>query len=94
VKVRYTPAAQDDLAAIAEYSFEQWGAKRAERYIQGLDRAAQQLPELLGITRPVEGYSQLRLMQVDRPVLFFRIVDDVVEVVRILHERMLPEEYL
>jgi toxin ParE1/3/4 len=94
VKVRYTPAAQDDVIGIAEYSFEQWGAERAENYIEGVDRAAHQLPELLGISRPVEGYPQLRRMQIDRHMLFFRIVDDVIEVVRILHERMLPEEHL
>ena len=79
MKVCYTPAAQDDLIGIAEYSFEQCGAERAE---------------LLGITRPVEGYPQLRRMQIDRHMLFFRIVDGVIEIVRILHERMLPEEHL
>lgn len=94
MKVRYTPAAQDDLIGIAEYSFEQWGAERAKHYIEGVDGAAQQLPELLGITRLVEGFPQLRRMQVDRHILFFRIVDDVIEIVRILHERMMPEEHL
>lgn len=94
MKVRYTPAAQDDLVTIAEYSIEQWGAERAERYVEGLDRAAHQLPGLLGITRTVEGYPELRRMHADRHVLIFRIVDEVVEVVRILHERMLPEEHL
>ena len=94
MKVRYTPAAQNDLITIAEYSFEQWGAERAERYVEGVDRVAQQLPELLGITRAVEGYPELRRMHADRHVLFFRIVDEIVEVVRILHERMLPEENL
>jgi hypothetical protein len=49
-------------------------------YVEGIDRAAQQPTELLGITRPVEGYPQLRQVQIDRRVRFFRVIDDDIKV--------------
>lgn len=84
-----SPAAQGDLELIWDYTNEGWGPTQAESYIREIQGAIQRvaLNPLIGRAcdevRP--GY---RKVAVGSHVLFYRITDDIIIVIRILHGRM------
>jgi toxin ParE1/3/4 len=89
-RTRFSPAAQDDLSAIWDYTVHNWGVAQAERYILGIREACEALADgrrkgrLADDIRP--GYRKL---PVGSHVLFFRITDGGdIDVVRILHQKM------
>lgn len=86
---RLTPAAQRDLESIWRFTADAWGIEQAERYIdllvvamQGLADAPTTAPRCDHIRA---GY---RRWHVERHVVYFRVTDYGIAVVRILHERM------
>jgi toxin ParE1/3/4 len=90
-KLYIAPAAHDDLEAIYRYSLGRWGAAKAARYLG-------QLSEVLwGLaSNPEVGHKRMdirpdiRSMVVAKHVVFFRINESRVEIVRILHGRQDP----
>lgn len=84
-----SPAAQADLEDIWRYSVERWSPAQAERYVLAIRDACDDLAtgvqagQDAGALRA--GYRRLR---VGSHVLFFRQFGDVIDVVRILHQRM------
>lgn len=85
-----SPAAQADLGQIWDYSAERWGADQADRYVRGIRNACEALAnnrrqgQDAGAIRP--GYRKLA---VGSHFLFFRNTDaDMIDIVRILHQRM------
>jgi toxin ParE1/3/4 len=93
---RVTRAAENDLIEIGRYTREHWSETQYRRYVTRLDDRFHLLaenPELgvacndvqMGYRRYLEGSH----------VIFYRVVDaEIVEVVRILHQRMLPENHI
>lgn len=93
--VHYTEEAEADLVAIAERSEAEFGAEQCELYLQALEEACEHmLPQFPAIARIVPKRPTLRYWRCERHVIYFRIVPDGLEVVRILHERMLPDLHL
>jgi toxin ParE1/3/4 len=86
---RLTPAAQSDLEAIWLYSLDAWGGDRARRYTDDLTAAFKRLAKnpRLGMSSDHirEGY---RMARVGRHVIFFRVTDYGIAVIRVLHDRM------
>jgi len=84
-----SPRAQADVEDIWNYTAENWGEPQAERYIRQLQEAIEAVAADPRKARSCDdvrpGY---RRYPVGSHVLFFRIVDGVVDVVRILHQRM------
>ncbi len=83
-------SAQADLAEIWDYSTRHWGEDRADRYILAIREACDALADgrrqgrVIDAIRP--GYRKLPIAS---HVLFFRrTAGGVIEVVRILHQRM------
>jgi toxin ParE1/3/4 len=92
--VRYTKRAEMDLHAIGAYTIDRWGVEQCKRYLDELEACCQRLldPTLGSVHHPRPQY--LRIEQ-GRHVVFFRRTDDGdVVVLRILHDRMLPELHL
>jgi toxin ParE1/3/4 len=89
------PLAESDLIDIWLYSFDKWGEAQANKYLKALDV---QMAKLL--THPLLGRSRdsLRLgyrsIQLERHVVFYRVSETEVEVVRVLHVSMEPELHL
>jgi Plasmid stabilization system protein len=86
---RLTPAAERDLEAIWRYTLKQWGIEQADRYIDflttafaGLAQSPQTAPACEHI-RP--GY---RRWGVERHMIYFRVTDYGIAVVRVLRDRM------
>lgn len=87
--------AQLDLKDIADKGLESWGVVRSQRYIadittvlEGIGMHPGRHPRF-GSDRP-----ELRRVKSGRHILFYREHEDVVAVLRILHESMDHERYL
>jgi toxin ParE1/3/4 len=88
-EVRLSAAAREDLARIWQSSFETWGAAQADRY---LDDIAAALDRLSTNPRLGPDCSDLlpgaRRLVAGRHIAFYRIADDHIRVIRILHGAM------
>ena len=86
---RLTPAAVRDLETIWLYTLEEWGTEQANRYIDELVDAFNQLaahPQLgLSCDHIRKGYRRSR---VGRHAIYFRVTDYGIAIYRLLHERM------
>ncbi|MFG1283697.1 type II toxin-antitoxin system RelE/ParE family toxin [Xanthobacter autotrophicus] len=85
-----TPKAREDLDAIWTYSLQTWGRARAETYVRLLGKAFDDLARGVSLGRSADevrsGYFR---HSVGSHVVFYRYPDThVLEVVRILHQRM------
>lgn len=92
---KLTPLAMDDLRDIWRYGAEAWGLAKTEAYGEKLLDAFEFLAENpqagLAIDYVRAGY---RRHPVGTHLIFYRLTDDYVEVVRILHQRMDTETQL
>lgn len=94
---RLSRLAVSDLQSIGEYTVRRWGLEQAEHYLAELRKALDMLAANPGLGRSCEeiraGY---RRMEHEQHVVFYRVRADVdgIEVIRILHNRMLPGKYL
>ena len=90
------PRAREDLKTIWRYSFQQWGERQADRYLQQLDNGIRSLVDLPDIGVPCDhiraGYRKL---QVNRHLIFYRHRrDQRIEIVRVLHQAMDVQSHL
>ena len=92
---RLAPEAKRDLEAIWLYTLEEWGLEQANRYTDKLTDVFAQLvvgPQLGTACDHIRtGYRRRR---VGRHVVYYRMTDYGIAVVRILHDRMLPTRHL
>lgn len=88
-EARLTPAAEQDLAGIWQYTQQQWGVEQAHRYIDALTASFEALaraPKMAPACDHIRaGY---RCRSVERHVVYFKIAPHGITVVRVLHERM------
>ena len=84
-----TKLAQRDIRGIRMYTRGEWGTEQALAYEATLDMAMRQLLDfpLMGRALDAPG-TTLRQRRVDQHVIYYRVTDDAIEVVRILHVRM------
>ncbi len=95
MKTFYTKRAEQDLHDIALYTLVHWGPEQCERYSALLELACEDIiPKKQSYALPVHDRPALRRWQVERHVVFFRKVRGGIEIVRVLHERMLPANHL
>ena len=88
--VRYilSPKAKADLSEIWDYGADHWGVDRATDYIRDIQRAIEH-----AAAHPLRGRAcdEVRAgyfkVSVGSHLLFYRLVDDVLDVVRVLHQR-------
>ncbi len=84
-----SPRARADLDEIWNYTVERWGADQAETYVRSIQSAIEMLAadprrgQPIPAVRP--GYWKY---PTGSHVIFFRIIRDGIDVVRILHGRM------
>ncbi|MCX2930506.1 type II toxin-antitoxin system RelE/ParE family toxin [Mycobacterium sp. CVI_P3] len=84
-----SPAARADLEEIWDYTSERWGADQAEEYVREIQRAVERIVDNPLIGRACDdvrpGY---RKHPVASHTLYYRFGGNVIDVVRILHQRM------
>lgn len=92
---RLTPAAQQDLSSIWDFTQERWGENQAEVYILEMKAAIERIAAdpLRGRTCDDirEGY---RRYGIGSHLVFYIERADSVDVIRILHQRMDPTLHL
>ncbi|WP_339857388.1 type II toxin-antitoxin system RelE/ParE family toxin [uncultured Nisaea sp.] len=90
--VRLAPKARTDLIAIWRFSARLWGVSRADRYVDELSAAFALLAQL-----PFAGSAcddirtGYRRHPVQRHMIYYRRTKTGIEVMRILHARMVPQ---
>lgn len=106
---RVSPAAQADLQTILDASRERWGIDGRDRYAQALSAAIHAVaddprgPMTRAREELLAGLRSLHLRHADKGhgvrapvhIVFYRVAEpDVIEIVRVLHERMDPVRHL
>jgi toxin ParE1/3/4 len=97
VTVHYTEEAENDIAEAAEYTRAMWGDAQRDWYLDVLERTCEVIiPQnaTFGIAKPVPERPELFRWRVEHHYVYFRKVDDGIEIVRVLHERRDPERHL
>lgn len=91
-----SPAAQADLDHIWEYTAERWGVDQAEIYLRELQRSIERAVSTPGIGRACDDIrAGYRKLATGSHMLFYRVTaDGVIDVVRILHQRMDIDRHL
>lgn len=87
-RLRISPEADDDIAAITRYSAETWGTRQMEAYADRLYATLDELTHFPGMGRARDEVSPgLRSYPIGQHVAFYRATDDELIVVRIVHGR-------
>lgn len=90
-----SPLAQADIDEIWDYTAERWGDAQAERYARVIEAAIKTAAANPKRGRPCDelriGYFRL---SAGSHILFYRIVGDNIDIVRVLHQGMDFERHL
>ena len=82
------------MEAVWLYSLAEWGAQQTERYIDDLTAAFAFLTDRPKPGTPCNniraGYPKYPVL---RHVIYYRKTDDGIEIVRVLHDRMLASQH-
>jgi toxin ParE1/3/4 len=88
-RLRLTREALQDLRDIWAYSTETWGIQQAERYVDAIRSAITGLRDGNVVSQNAGyGLKGCRKVTCGRHIVFFRENETVVEVVRVLHQKM------
>ena len=95
IEIVRSPLAENDLLDIWQYSYNKWGANKAGEYLLQLDSGMQGLANnpLLGKPREIVR-PNYRSIQINRHVIYYKYQRDVIDIIRVLHERMIPDKHL
>lgn len=92
---RLSPAAQDDLEDIWQYTVQMWSADQAETYLRGLAEALGILVAHPNIARERRDIiPPVRLHPYRSHLIVYRVEPDHLSVIRILHTRQHWQELL
>jgi len=95
MQLKITDRAKGDLAEIEEYTGEHWGNHQTDTYMAQIEKRIGSLLDspYLGVARSdiSQGYRSLSEGQ---HLIFYRIEDDIIEIIGILHASMDLERHL
>jgi len=87
--------AKADLRSIGRYTQKQWGKEQRNHYLRNLDKCIQHLAErpALGITCDEirQGY---RKYSEGKHVIFYKVLGNEIEIIRILHKSMDYQQHI
>lgn len=93
--VHYTEEAENDLFEIGVYTWTEWGEDQFVTYTALLRETCEDIiPRKHRFARPVPSRPGLFRWRCERHVIYFRKLKDGIEIVRVLHDRMLPTMHL
>ena len=79
----------NDLTNIWEYTVETWSENQANRYYEAIKQACLDISQNPGQGRKyLEISKNLLGYRINKHIIFYHVVSDEVEVIRILHEKM------
>lgn len=92
---RLRPKARADIEDIWNYTCRTWSVQQARHYVCGLRDVCIDLAENPGIGKiRDELYRGLRVYPSGKHLIFYLTVENGIDVVRILHERMDSKQHL
>ncbi|MGO9985478.1 MAG: type II toxin-antitoxin system RelE/ParE family toxin [Rhodomicrobium sp.] len=90
-----SPQARADLESIWDYTAHQWGTGQAEKYTRPIAAAIQALACEPARGRTCDGVRKgYRKQAAGSHAIFYRLIEDGIDVVRILHRGMDPGRHL
>ena len=94
-QLQISAEAEEDIDRIVAYTAGKWGWRQADRYLAKLEDGFNLLAGNPSIGRPCESIrAGLRRLEIGRHVVFYLQGPVAVLVVRVLHQQMLPANYL
>jgi toxin ParE1/3/4 len=88
-RLTLSPRAQRDISDIWDYTAERWGVDQAEFYVRNLARHMTSIAGNPALGNPCpEVRAGYHRFPCEAHILFYRIVDGDIEIIRILHNRM------
>ncbi|MBC9868540.1 MAG: type II toxin-antitoxin system RelE/ParE family toxin [Opitutae bacterium] len=89
------PRAIQDLNEIADFTLDTWGSEQEDIYLELLEKAFIAISKNPTLGRFYdEVYSGLRRHLAGRHIILYRVSDNAVEIVRVLHHSMDFESHL
>ena len=92
-RLEFRPRARADLANISRYTIRHWGRSQARSYLERVNTTAERLAGGVLNGRPTP-YVGLRMQRAESHVIYYVDGQEMITVVRILHERMDAERHL
>lgn len=88
------PLAKEDLKNIWRHTYKQWGVRQADKYLNELDHGIGRLIDnpKIGVSCPYA--VEYRQYSINHHIIFYRITETEIVIVRVLHERMEPKRHL
>lgn len=95
LKIRLTQAAEQHLEDIWFYTLSEWSEEQAGQYVDMIEQGIMQLLDnpFIGKARP-EIKKDLRSLQIQKHLIFYRIDTEYIDIIGILHSRMDIEKRL
>jgi|RhiMethySRZTD1v2_1073278.scaffolds.fasta_scaffold45657_7 toxin ParE1/3/4 len=94
-RFRLRKVAREDLLEIGDYTSDRWSVAQSQRYLRKIYSCFQRLADNRMLGRACPGLPGYRRFEEGRHVVFFRRpTSGEVIIVRVLHQRMLPEWHL
>lgn len=91
----FSKRSEADLEAIVRYTLDNWGAKQASSYIDGLEIRAQSLADGPNIGKSYGDLATgLRGFVYQSHVIYYLEAEHGITIVRVLHQRMNPTLHL
>jgi toxin ParE1/3/4 len=95
IAIAYSRRARLDLLDIADYTLRTWSSKQAGSYLNRIQDCCERLAVYPMLGRECNQIAHgLRHIEEGQHMIFYRVSDTKVTVVRILHRSMLPERHL
>jgi len=86
---RLSPEAKKDLLSIRAYTKDKWGIQQAQKYIDALEKKCEELAQSPRIGREwPEIKPGYRSLAEGKRVIFYRVGDSGIDILRILHGYM------
>ena len=87
--------AEADIDQIADYTTSTWGWRQADRYLAALEDGFDLIAQNPSLGRSCDRLrTGLRRFEIGSHVVFYLPEPEGVLVVRVLHQRMLPDKYI
>jgi toxin ParE1/3/4 len=94
VEYKLSPRAREDMESVWLYSLQEWGAEQTDHYIDDLTTAFQFLAESPKAGTACENIrAGYRKYPVIRHVVYYRKTSYGIEIMRVLHDRMLASRH-
>ena len=91
-QVVFTPPADEDFIGILQYTAREWGVRQRDTYSRKLTDALQRLTHFPHLGKPRDDLRPgLRAREAGEHVIYYRVNDEAITVLRLLHHTMDPK---